>query len=125
LGVVPDGTAEQFADRRIAPAPPRSAPEIVERWHIPGRRCEFEDALVSGKAVVVSSATNMSALMHAGLPRDEYTYAGKLGCKQWLLDENERLSEYIEDRDRRIERGMSDHEGMQGGRHPSLLLLGG
>jgi hypothetical protein len=99
-------------------------PKSMERWHIPGRRCEFEDALVSGKAVVVSSTTNMSALMHAGLPRDEYTYAGKLGCKQWLLDENDRLSEYIEDRDRRIERGMSDHEGMQGGRHPSLLLLG-
>ena len=33
----------------------------MERWHIPGRRCEFEDALVSGKAVVVSSARNMGS----------------------------------------------------------------
>jgi hypothetical protein len=65
----------------------------MERWHIPGRRCEFEDALVSGKAVVVSSAQIMSALMHAGLPCEAYTRAGKLGNKLWLLDENDRLTE--------------------------------
>jgi hypothetical protein len=52
---------------------------------------------VSNRAIqplVVDSSTILCALMHAGLPCDEYEFGGRYWGKQFLLDEDGRLSEW-------------------------------
>jgi hypothetical protein len=63
------------------------------RWHIPGRVSEYEKALVAGEAVVVESGTLMCALLHAGLPSDEYAFGGPDWGKSFVLDERDQLRE--------------------------------
>ena len=46
--------------------------------------------------VVVSSSTLLSALMHAGLPHRELAYGGRDWHKCFVLDEHDRLTEYVE-----------------------------
>jgi len=66
------------------------------RWRIPGRVCE-EEALKAGEPVVLSSSALLRAFMHAGLPYRSYAF----GCRDWggtfVLDEHDRLSEYVDD----------------------------
>lgn len=69
----------------------------LERWRIPGKVYEKEDALASGAPVVVDAAAVMCALLHMGLPCGEYTHDGKHGQKLFLLDEFDRLTEYAEE----------------------------
>jgi hypothetical protein len=69
------------------------------RWHIPGRVCDYEQALVGGEAIVIDSATVICALMPAGLPSDEYAFGGRHWGKQWLLDVDGTLSEWTEPED--------------------------
>jgi hypothetical protein len=64
------------------------------RWHIPGRVSEYEQALVAGEAIVVDSATIMCALLHAGMPSDEYAFGGRHSGKQWHLDIDGALTEW-------------------------------
>jgi hypothetical protein len=69
----------------------------LERWRTPGKVYEKEAALASGAPVVVDSPAIMCALMGMGLPHGDYTYDGKHGQKLFLLDEFDRLTEYVED----------------------------
>jgi hypothetical protein len=65
------------------------------RWHIPGAGpSDYEQALVAGEPVVVSSSMLMCALMHAGLPSRGYEYGGRCWGKQFLLAEDGTLSEW-------------------------------
>ena len=64
-----------------------------QRWGIPGVRDEFLDALHAGEPVVISSATVMAALIHAGQPCGEYCFGGKYFQSSFLLDERDQLSE--------------------------------
>jgi hypothetical protein len=66
----------------------------TSRWHIPGRVSEYEQALVAGEPLVVDSGTIMCALMHAGLPSDDYAFGGRHWGKQWHLDVDDTLSEW-------------------------------
>ena len=59
-----------------------------------GRVCEYEQALVAGEPVVVDSGTIMCALLHAGLPSDDYAFGGRHWGKKWLLDVDGTLSEW-------------------------------
>ena len=78
------------------------------RWRIPGRICEYEEALKSGKPVVVSSSSMLRALMAAGLPTDRFAYGGADWGKTFLLDEHDRLTEYRPDVGKR---DTVDHRG--------------
>jgi hypothetical protein len=69
----------------------------LERWRIPGKVYEKEVALESGAPVGVDSPAVMCALLHMGLPCGDYTYDGKHGQKLFLLDEFDRLTEYVEE----------------------------
>jgi hypothetical protein len=64
------------------------------RWHIPGRVSEYEQALIAGDPVVIDDGTLMCALMHAGLPCDDYAFGGRYYGKQLLLAEDGSLSEW-------------------------------
>jgi hypothetical protein len=86
-----NGTSDQLRQRLLA-----DYRRSVDRWRIPGRVYDKEDALASGAPVVVDSAAIMSALMGLGLPHGDYTYDGKHGQKLFLLDEFDRLTEYVE-----------------------------
>jgi hypothetical protein len=55
------------------------------------------EALKAGQPVVVSSAVLMRALLHAGLPCDEYCFGGQYYKATFLLDERGQLSEYVEE----------------------------
>src|SRR6478752_687263 len=64
------------------------------RWYIPGRPpSDYEQALVAGEPVIVSSSMLMRALLHAGLPCDEYCYGGRYYKTTFLLDQRGQLSE--------------------------------
>jgi hypothetical protein len=65
----------------------------MARWRIPGRICEYEEALKSGKLVVVSSSSMLRAFMAAGLPTDRFAYGGSDWGKSFVLDERDQLSE--------------------------------
>jgi hypothetical protein len=67
------------------------------RWRIPGRICEYEEALKSGRPVVVSSSSMLRAFMAAGLPTGRLAYGGSDWGKTFLLDEHDRLTEYRPD----------------------------
>src|SRR6478609_6330827 len=67
------------------------------RWRIPGRVCEYEQALKAGKPVVVSSSSMLSAFLAAGLPADQFGYGGRHWRKSFLLDEHDQISEYSDD----------------------------
>ena len=60
---------------------------------------EYEQALVAGEAIVVDSGTIMCALLHAGLPSDDYAFGGRHSGKQWHLDVDGTLSEWTEPED--------------------------
>jgi hypothetical protein len=65
------------------------------RWHMPGRPpSDYEQALVAGEQVVVSSSTLMRALLQAGLPSDDYVFGGRHSGKQWHLDIDGALTEW-------------------------------
>jgi hypothetical protein len=64
------------------------------RWHIPGRVSEYEQVLVAGEAIVIDSSTIMCALLHAGLPSEDYAFGGRYWGKQFLLDVDGTLSEW-------------------------------
>jgi|SRR6478672_2645401 hypothetical protein len=66
------------------------------RWHIPGRVSEYEQVLVAGEAIVIDLGTLLCALLHAGLPADDYAFGGQHWGKQFLLDEDGALSEWTE-----------------------------
>lgn len=68
----------------------------LERWRLPNRVYEKEVALASGAPVVVDAADIMCARLHMGLPCGDYTHDGKHGQKRFLLDEFDRLTEYVE-----------------------------
>jgi hypothetical protein len=70
------------------PPPPWSAPRA--------RPDELLDELKSGNAVVVSSSTLLSAFIDAGLPCREYGFGGRYYKSAFLLDERDKLSEYVE-----------------------------
>ena len=67
----------------------------MARWRIPGRVCEYEEALKSGKPVVVSSSSMLRAFMAAGLPTDRFAYGGPDRGKTFMLDENDRVTEHV------------------------------
>jgi hypothetical protein len=69
----------------------------LERFRIPGKVYEKEDALASGAPVVADSPAIMCALLHRGLPHADYTYDGKHGQKLFLLDEFDLLTEYVDE----------------------------
>ena len=69
----------------------------MARWRIPGRICEYEEALKAGKPVVVSSSSMLRAFMAAGLPTDRFAYGGPDWGKSFLLDERDQISEYVEE----------------------------
>src|SRR6478752_10589745 len=83
------------------------------RWHIPGRVSDCEQALVAGEPIVIDSGTLMCALLHAGLPSDDYAFGGRHWGKQWHLDVDGTLSEFTEPEDD------------LGVREPSSLPVGG
>jgi hypothetical protein len=64
------------------------------RWHIPGRVSDYEQALVAGEPIVVDAATIMCALLHAGLPSDDYAFGGRHWGKQFMLDVDGTLTEW-------------------------------
>src|SRR6476659_10517758 len=64
------------------------------RWHIPVRVLDYEQAFVAGEPIVIDSGTIMCALMHAGLPSDDYAFGGRHWGKKWLLDVDGTLSEW-------------------------------
>jgi hypothetical protein len=68
--------------------PPWSAPR--------GWRDELLEALRAGQPVVVSSSVVMCALLHAGLPGDEYAFGGRYYKANFLLDERNQLTEVEE-----------------------------
>jgi len=68
--------------------PPWSAPR--------GWRDEVLEELKAGQPVVVSSSVLMCALLHAGLPSDDYAFGGRHWGKQFLLDEDGTLSEWTD-----------------------------
>jgi hypothetical protein len=100
-----DGLRELLiADReyrlpKSTPPPPWSAPR--------GRPDPLLDDLKSGKAVVLVSATLLSAFMAAGLPdaaHKRFWYGGADWSKAFLLDEQDRLTELSdEEHDRLVE----------------------
>jgi hypothetical protein len=61
------------------------------RW-----RDELLEVLRAGEPVVVSSAVLMRALLHTGLPCDEYCFGGRYYKAQFLLDQRGQLSEVQE-----------------------------
>jgi hypothetical protein len=65
----------------------------LQRWRIPGRADELEDALESGAPVVVSASRLMRALLHARLPCDRLAFGGQDHGKVFLLDERDQLTE--------------------------------
>ena len=65
------------------------------RWRIPGRVSEHEEALKSGKPVVVSSSTLLRAFLHAGLPYSSYAFGGREWGKTFVLDEHDQLREWV------------------------------
>jgi len=71
------------------------------RWYIPGRPpSDYEQALMAGEPVVVSSSGLMCALLHSGLPGvDEYAFGGRHWGKRWRLDVDGTLSEFTESED--------------------------
>jgi hypothetical protein len=64
------------------------------RWHIPGHVSEYEQALIAGDPIVVDSGTLMCALMHAGLPYEDYAFGGCYYNGQFLLAEDGTLSNF-------------------------------
>jgi hypothetical protein len=65
------------------------------RWYRPGAGpSDYEQALVAGEPVVVSSSTLMCALLHAGLPSDDYGFGGRHWGKQFMLDVDGTLTEW-------------------------------
>src|SRR5262245_7245806 len=66
------------------------------RWHIPGRMSDYEAALVAGEPIVIDSGTLMCALMHAGLPHEDYIFGGRYWGKL-LLAEDGSLAEWTPD----------------------------
>jgi hypothetical protein len=69
----------------------------LERWRIPGRVYEREQALESGAPVEVSATDLMLALMHAGLPDARFAFGGVAWDKVYLLDERDRMIELAAD----------------------------
>jgi hypothetical protein len=69
----------------------------LERWRRPDGVYEKEVALESAAPVVVDAADIMCALLHVGLPCGDYTHDGKHGQKRFLLDEFDRLTEYVDE----------------------------
>jgi hypothetical protein len=64
-------------------------------WGLP-----FDDgdrALRAGEAVVLWSSELCDALHHAGLDWRPYARGGVNDGKRWLLDEHDRLSEYVDE----------------------------
>jgi hypothetical protein len=76
----------------------------ASRWPLPGRVSEYERALVAGEPIVIDSGTIMCALMHAGLPSDEYAFGGPQWGKQWYLDVDGTLSEWTGPEDKSNDR---------------------
>ena len=67
------------------------------RWYRPGAGpSEYEQALVAGEPVVVDSSGLLCALMYAGHNADDYAFGGRHWGKQWLLDTDGTLTEYVE-----------------------------
>jgi hypothetical protein len=66
------------------------------RWHIHGYVSAYEQALAAGEPVVIDSGGLMCALMHAGLPSDDYAFGGRHWGKKFLLDQDGTLSEWTE-----------------------------
>jgi hypothetical protein len=58
---------------------------------------EWDGALREGGAVIVSDLALFSALYRAGLDWSPYAYGGEFYGKRFLLDENDRLSEWAGD----------------------------
>jgi len=71
------------------PPPPWSAPR--------GWRDELLKALKAGQPVVVDSSVLIRALLHAGLPCDDYCFGGQYYKANFLLDQRGQLSEYVEE----------------------------
>jgi hypothetical protein len=63
------------------------------RWEIPGKPDAFLTALRAGEPVLVSDAQLMCALMHAGMPADQFAYGGVEYGKRFVLDQQDRLIE--------------------------------
>jgi hypothetical protein len=63
------------------------------RWHIPGHRYEFLEALQAGEPVGVPSEQLLKALSHAGLPNADYGYGGRYWSSTFVLDERDQLTE--------------------------------
>jgi hypothetical protein len=55
------------------------------------------DELKSGNAVAVSSSTLLSAFIAAGLPHSRFGFGGADWHRNYILDENDRLTEYEAD----------------------------
>ena len=47
-----------------------------------------------GQPLLVSSSVLMRALLHAGLPCDEYEFGGRYHNKTFLFDEDDQFSEW-------------------------------
>jgi hypothetical protein len=54
--------------------------------HIGASGPVIEQGLVNREPIVVDSGTIMCALLHAGLPSDDYAFGGRHWGKQWHLD---------------------------------------
>lgn len=67
----------------------------LRQWRIPGRADEYEHALKSGAAVMVSSAQMLRALSLARLPFRQFAFGGADWGKMFVLDERDQLSECV------------------------------
>ncbi len=70
----------------------------MRRWRVPGHVYVYEEALKSGRPVVVSAARVMKAFMHADMPGDRWGWGGVDYGKIFLLDGDE-LSEWHDPED--------------------------
>jgi hypothetical protein len=70
----------------------------MKRWRIPGRVYAYEEALKGGGPVVISANRLLQAFTLAGLPANRFGFGGQDYDKQFVLDANDRLSEYVRDR---------------------------
>ncbi|OHV03887.1 hypothetical protein [Mycobacterium talmoniae] len=65
----------------------------LKRWPT-GQPDPFAEALCAGAPVAVSAAQLMRALMHAGLPHEQFCYGRSDYGKTFVLDERDQLTEH-------------------------------
>jgi hypothetical protein len=80
----------------------REAWRQPQSWDYPGKNRELPmgdggRALRAGEPVILSGSEIFGALFHAGQPTEGWRHGEVNAVKRWLLDQRDRLTEYVDE----------------------------